>query len=484
MKKPNIVLLIAEELGYDFLAYAGNLDSETPFLDRLAQKSLTFSNHFTVHGKCVPSRGALFSGRYCHNGGHRTLGIELQKNEISLAKILKDNNYTNILVGKNHTVDNSILMDQFDEHWKGGYKGMNPVGYSDYNEGTTSNDRQAGNKHADNYLFGKLNLQETELKDYINTQRTCDFIESQNGDEPFFIDLNFEYTHPPYEIIEPYYSKFMGKDLTLFPNTPGRNKPEFMYKMHELYGFDRLSEQDRKEMLACYYGQLAFVDKQVEKIYNSLQKSGQLNNTIFIFTSDHGDLAGCYGLPEKWDTLFSDKIMKIPLIVHFPEEFSPQKIETMTENIDILPMILELTGITPPYGIQGKSPIKTIQGGKDEHRTYVFAEGGHEKELLDIKIAPDRLRKLIVGYLKKAEMREIYPDSLRKAKMIRSKDYKLVYRIKDRNEFYDLKADPLEMNNIYGEAEYQEIISSMEKTLLNHLIESEENLPFDPNPIS
>lgn len=484
MKRPNIVLLIAEELGYDFLAYAGNPDSETPFLDKLAQKSISFSNHFTVHGKCVPSRAALFSGRYCHNGGHRTLGIELQKDEISLAKILNDNAYNNILVGKNHTIDKSILMDQFHEHWTGNYKGMNSVSYGSYDEKTTSNCREAGNKHADNYLFGKLNLQETELSDYINTQRTCDFIESQNGAKPFFIDLNFAYTHPPYEIIEPYYSKFMEKDLTLFPNSPGHNKPEFMYKLHKLYGFDRLSKQDRKEMLACYYGQLAFIDKQVEKIYNSLQKSNQLDNTIFIFTSDHGDFAGSQGLPEKWDTLFSDRIMKIPLIVHYPEKFSPRKIDAMTENIDILPLILELTGITVPYGVQGKSPIEVMQGKKDEHRSYVFAEGGHEKELLNIEIEADPYRQIIVGYLKKAEMREVFPDSLRKAKMIRTKDYKLVYRIKDKNEFYDLKADPLEMDNKYGEAEYQDIIRNMEKTLLDHLIESEENLPHDPNPIS
>ena len=89
-----------------------------------------------------------------------------------------------------------------------------------------------------------------------------------------------------------------------------------------------------------------------------------------------------------------------------------------------------------------------------------------EKELLDIDIAPDEHRLLIVGYLKKAEMREVYPDSLRKAKMIRTPDYKLVYRIKDRNELYDLQKDPMEQTNLYDKPEYRELIIKMEKMLM------------------
>ncbi len=485
MKKPNIVLLIAEELGHDFLGYAGNKDSETPFLDKLSKKGVTFCNHFTVHGKCVPSRAALYSGRYCHNGGHRTLGIELQKGEISLAKLLRENGYHNILAMKNHTIDKSILMDQFHEHWREGANGEKPLGVGSYTKETTSNDRSPGNKYADNYLFGKINVPETDAQDYISTKRACDFIkERDKSEKPFFMNINYSYTHPPYEIMEPYYSQFMKKDLKLFPNHPGENKPDFMYKMHELYGFDRLSEEDRKEMLACYYGQLAFLDKRVKEIYKALEESGQLENTILIFTSDHGDFVGQHGLPEKWDTIFSDCIMKIPLIIHYPREFSHRNMNAMTENIDLLPLLLELTGIEQPYGIQGKSPAPAMRGESDKHKDYVFAEGGHEKELLDIEIKADKHRLLVVGYLKKAEMREIMPDSLRKAKMIRTPEYKFVYRIKDKNEFYDLKNDPLEQVNCHDKPEFSEKIREMEKMLLDHLIESEENLPFDPVPIS
>jgi arylsulfatase A-like enzyme len=484
MRKPNIILLIAEELGQGFLGYSGNKDSETPSLDSLSEKGVVFNNHFTVHGKCVPSRAALYSGRYCHNGGHRTLGIELRKNEISLANILKKNGYNTIMAGKNHTVDESCVNEQFLERWTSGLNGKKYADYAKYTKETTSNDRSPGNKHADNYIFGKINIKENDTEDYLLTERLCHFIKKRESDQPYFINLNYHYTHPPYEIMEPYYSKFMKKDLALLPDNPGKNKPEFMYKMHELYGFSRLSENDRKEMLACYYGMLNFLDNRVKEIYEALEEAGELNNTILIFTSDHGDLAGHHGLPEKWDTIFSDCIMKIPLLIHCPEKFAPMKIEALTENIDVLPTLLELLDIEAPYGIQGKSLSRVAQGAKKEHKDYVFAEGGHEKELLDVEIKPDKHRLLIVGYLKKAEMREIMPDSLRKAKMIRTKKYKLVYRIKDKNEFYDLENDPREQVNCYDKPEFAEEIRKMEKTLLDHLIETEENLPFDPVPIS
>lgn len=483
MPRPNIVLLIAEELGQYFPGYAGNKDAETPNLDRLSNEGVVFSRHFTVHGKCVPSRAAMFSGRYCHNGGHRTLGVMLQEHEISLARLLKEHGYYNILALKNHTIADSLVEHQFNEHWNEGINGKIPFRYQHYTDATTSHERTAGSKYADNYLFGKINVPETDHCDYLAVERACEFIRNPNNRQPFFIDINFNFTHPPYEIMEPYYSYFMAKDLTLFPNCPGLEQPEFMHRMREIYGFGRLDPLDRKEMLACYYGQLASLDQRVGEIYAALDESGQLENTILIFTSDHGDLVGHYGIPEKWDTIFSDLIMNIPLLIRFPGG-KHRKIDALTENIDLLPTLLELTGIPIPYGVQGQSLVPLLIGRTTKHKEYVFAEGGHEKELLDVTLSPNEYRQLVVGYLKKEKIREVCPDSLRKAKMLRTDKYKLVYRIKDRSELYDLEVDPLELDNLYYHSEYHAITLELEKKLLDHLIESEENLPFDPEPMS
>lgn len=484
MKKPNILLLIAEELGQHFLEYAGNTDAETPFLNRLSRESARFDCHYTVHGKCVPSRAALFSGRYPHNGGHRTLGLPLRKDEISLAALLKKHGYYNILAIKNHTVEDNILKDQFDEYWLDGLNGQSPVMWDTYQTSTTSHDRKAGNPYADNYLFGRLALPENKVIDHLVTERTCAFIRSrQSNDAPFFINLNFHYTHPPYEIMEPYYSQFMSKNLKLFPDQPGKDQPRFMHRMREIYGSERLNQKDRKEMLACYYGMLSFLDRRIGMICEALKQSGQWEDTLIIFTADHGDLAGHYGIPEKWDTIFSDLIMNIPLLIRLPGG-KPLQSKALTENIDLLPTIIEAVGGNIPYGVQGRSLLSLLHGKTEKHRDYVFAEGGHEKELLQIKIMPDEVRTLITGYLRKAAVRELCPDSLRKSKMIRDQHYKLVFRIKDRNELYNLQKDPLELDNLYDNQAYSEIVKKMENLLLRQLIESEENLPFDPEPIS
>ena len=165
-KQPNIVMIIAEELRADMLGYMGCECAETPFIDSLAESGVVFSKHHTVHSKCVPSRAALYSGRYIHVDGHRTLGIHLQQHEINLAKILRTNGYHTALCLKNHTVDETIMTDSLDERWCGDNLPGASVSYADYTTTTTSNDRSEGNKYGDNYLFGKLALDESDKIDY------------------------------------------------------------------------------------------------------------------------------------------------------------------------------------------------------------------------------------------------------------------------------------------------------------------------------
>ncbi len=484
-QRPNVLLIIAEQLRGDMPGYAGRRDAETPFLDALAQRSAAFHAHFTVHGKCVPARAALYSGRYAHCGGHRTLGIELHAHEPSLAKILKEHGYHTILTFKNHTVDTRILREQFDEHWRAGMNGEKGISVFDYRSETTSHPRALGNKYADNYLFGRLNFDERQHQDYLATERAAAFIRScKPGDAPFFLNLNFDFTHTPYGIMEPYYSRFMRKPLQVIPGDPGHGKPAFMQRLSELHGFARLDEHDRRELLACYLGMASYVDARVADVYRALEESGQLEDTIIVFTSDHGDFTGQYGVPEKWDTALYDCILRVPLIIQYGRQVQAARFDVLTESIDVAPTILELAGIPAPYGLQGRSLCGLLRGETGGHREYVFAEGGHEKELLEVTTHHNAYRDMVVGYQHKERLRTEMPDALRKAKMIRTARYKLVYRIKDRHELYDVAADPHEMNNLYGSAGYDAITVELQTRLLEHLIETEENLPFDADPIA
>ena len=119
-----------------------------------------------------------------------------------------------------------------------------------------------------------------------------------------------------------------------------------------------------------------------------------------------------------------------------------------------------------------------------EHKEYVFAEGGHEKELLQMRTQHNAYRESVVGYQHKERLRTVMPDTLRKAKSIRTRRYKLVYRIKDRHELYDMQDAAQEMKHLYGAPGYAAVAAELQRTLLEHLIETEENLPFDSDPIA
>ena len=147
-----------------------------------------------------------------------------------------------------------------------------------------------GNKYADNYVHGKINVDEKECGDYIKTQHVVDFIKNHDHAKPFFININYSYTHPPYGIMEPYYSKFMKKNLKLLPDNPGKNKPEFMYKLYELHNTQEFSPEDRKEMLALYYGMLNYIDNRVKEIYTTLKEKNELEVVRFSYVDKNGDL--------------------------------------------------------------------------------------------------------------------------------------------------------------------------------------------------
>lgn len=484
MKRPNILLITIEELRGDFPGYAGCKDAETPFIDKLASESVTFSNHFTVHSKCVPSRAAWFSGRYPHVDGHRTLGIQLQENEINLAKELKKHGYKTIIGGKNHVVEPSELHDSFDEFWTRGPNEEKCIGPASYIEGMTSHSLAAGNKYADNYISGKLNTPTNKRTEWLQTEKAIEYFNNNKDENPFFINLNYQFTHTPYNVMEPYYSRFMNKELTPLSDHPGENKPEFVYELYKLHqGNDPLTQADRDEMKALYLGMLAFVDDMIKKTIEGLEAAGLRDDTMIIVTSDHGDFVGQYGLPEKWDTIFHDCLINVPLIISYPG-FEPRQVDALCENIDCMPTILEGLGIPLPYGIQGESLMPLILGEKEQHKEYVFAEGGHEPELLEIDIPPEKHNSVIVGYMKKATLRNIRPESLCKSKMIRTKDKKLVYRTSGEHELYDLVNDPEEMHNIYNDPEQKNYIADLTEKLLMHLIKTEQNLPLDPRPIA
>lgn len=472
----NILLILADELRADALGCYGNSQVHTPQADALAKKGILFENHFTVHGKCVPSRSALYSGRYPNLGGHRTLGIELRPGEENLAWYLKRNGWETRLIQRNHTIDESWIGENF-THW-------------DRKEGPNPHFIQgSGVDETDLRLFnwGVIEDPSYRSQDRIHTELLCQWLRGRpRGGAPFFANLNWINPHPPYHSERKYADLYQNKTLLLKPGAEAvkGDRGSYWSVIRRELGAEALSGTRRQNILRNYYGQVSACDDLLGDIVKTLAETGLWDETILVFASDHGDYAGQYGLVEKWDTGFEDCITHIPMVISGGGLPSGERISSLTETVDVFPTLCDLMGLERPKGLSGKSFSKIWEPGNDTHREDVFAEGGHEPELLSVPIAPESHHSFIAAYQAKARVRNHSPESLCRSKMIRTERYKYIWRSAEKPELYDLKEDPDECVNKANDPAYEKICHEMKDRLLNRLIANEETRPWDPKPIA
>ena len=199
--------------------------------------------------------------------------------------------------------------------------------------------------------------------------------------------------------------------------------------------------------LAKYYGLVSEVDHHVGRIIETLEQTGQIENTIIVFTSDHGDMMGDQGLIGKGPMLF-DSVLRVPLIFYFPPALpAGVVVEGMTEQIDVMPTLLEMAGIDVPANVQGVSLLPMINGDA-KGKEVIFSEYGQG-------LTGDKS----------------------KMKMARTEQWKLVYTYGDTSELYDLVNDPDELVNLYGHPEYQDAELRMMRHLMDWVNETE---PYRP----
>ncbi len=474
--KKNIVLVLADELRADGLGCYGNTQVLTPRTDALAREGIRFAHHFTSHGKCVPSRCALYSGRYPNLGGHRTLGIELQRGEENLAWFLKRNGWETRLFQRNHTIDINWIHEVFD-NWE-----QIPTPNPHFVTGTEVDEM-------DIRLFnwGVVDDPAYVSTDRIHSDALCKWLrEKDRRSIPFFTNLNWINPHPPYHAERRFAERYTVDSLILKPgaDSVSGGRGSYWSSFREELGAKDLSDDRRRKLLRNYYSQISACDEHLGNIIDTLKDTGLWESTILIYASDHGDYAGQYGLVEKWDTGFEDCITQIPLILAGGGLPQGMTVSALTESVDLFPTMCDLLEVETPGGLSGRSFHGIWNKPGAEHRSDVFAEGGHERALLKVPIRPEDHNPHIACYQAKARVRNHHPESLMRSKMIRTRNLKYIWRVAESPELYDLKKDPDECVNVVGHPAYQEAACAMKERLLNRLIENEDTRPWDPNPIA
>ena len=457
--RPNIIVIASDQQRYDTLRATGNDIIRTPNLDALAERGVLFTHAYTQNPVCIPCRACLHTGRYTHQHGVQYMEAEIDTTpplppwEKTFMERLQEAGYATGAVGKIHMLqpkgyDEMALVGGKGSRWTqseglpigpGPLHYVNPAyqgpNYRDWLEarhpgGYEKIYQQRRQPEYRQNLTAIVNvLPEEEYVDYWIASEAMDFLQRRAGSEPFFLWVGFCGPHGPLDPPRRYAEMYPIQDMPL-PET---------YRETGRFRLDDTSLIRR--CIAYYYALVTLIDDMIERIQTALIKNGQAENTIIIFTSDHGDMMGDMGKMGKGN--FSEWVIRIPTIVALPSGLRQvsRQFDGLAETMSLAPTVLDYAEIKPPPEMTATSWRAIIQG----------EDAGKESVLCE--------------YMSN--------DRKRKGKCIRTQRYKFVAWGRNAGELYDLLEDPLEQNNLYADPKHIRLRDEMKDILLEKLAESE-----------
>lgn len=471
----------------------GNPAALTPNLDRLVQEgAVSFSRAFCQNTVCTPSRCSFMTGWYPHVRGHRTMHHMLhpEHGEPNLLKILKDNGYFVWWGGKNDLTPGQAGVEPYCDvrfhPTEEDYERWNCTPREGSHGGSQS---WRGPRDGDNfYSFfkGKLDKKSDEVycdSDWANVLGALDLIYNYEGDKPLCIYLPLTYPHPPYCVEEPWYS-LIDRDKLPRRARPPENwdgKPSIMKGICENQNLQGWTEERWTELRATYYGMCARLDHQFGLLTSALQESGMYENSAVFLFSDHGDYTGDYGLVEKTQNTMEECLTRVPFIIKPPRTVpvQPRISNALVELVDFSATVYDLTGIEAGYDHFGKSLVPLLSGLADQHRDAVFTEGGRrlgENQAMERESTSAGNHEGLYSPRLQLQITNAKPYHT-KAAMCRTKTHKYVRRLYEKDELYDLTADPREENNVIDDPAYYDVLLDLKERMLRWYMETCDVVP-------
>ena len=463
-KRPNILFMMCDQLNANALScYGGPV--QTPNIDRIAANGVRFTQATCTTPFCSPTRASIVTGMYPHAHGivlnaapRRQQGIGPE--DITTEKVLNQAGYITHHYGKWHLEGSELsyypdmfrsgreyaekmapvfekVRRQDKATWMNWYKWALPVDIAPafQKQVDALGDRWKENKLAEFIVkMGRLKLPLEQCCDVQVADLTCRRLRAlEDSKNPFMITCSFVWPHDPNVAPSPYYEAFDPEKIELPRNRHIRE--EHFEKNWSRQIISGLGEPGMREFLRIYYAMVKLIDDQVGRVLDVLDKTGKTDDTIIVFTADHGDMMGGHGMVWKSTNSFYDEIARVPLLISYPRKFKPALNELAVDSTDFMPTLLELTGQPIPEQIQGQSLVPVLTGRRDisQARQYTFSER--------VRGNPKGRRKVLPG--------------TKGAFMVRGKGFKLT-RYEDGSEYlYDLKADPGETKNLADDPKYR-----------------------------
>lgn len=478
MEKPNIVLFVADELRSDSLGIHGCKAAMTPNIDAFSKEGVSFRNTYCQNPVCVPSRCSFLTGLYPHTKGHRTMHFLLEDDDKTVLEELKNNGYKVFWVGKNdvYPIARADLIGKTCDEY---YEGVHPVPFIEQKEHKkiTKEEIKKDIYYYSHYV-GKISKEEAqEQQDWVCMRRILKILDTIDEKQPFCLVCTLFYPHSPYMCEEPWYSAI---DRTLIeerlPNIETlKDKPSMLCGIRNKQNLQSWTEDMFRELKATYYAMVSRVDYHFGLILEKLKEKGIYDDTNIIFTSDHGDYTGDYGIVEKAQNSFEDIISRVPLLIKPSKEFTvkPRESEALVELLDLPATIADMARINLGYVQFGKS-LMHVLAGDDVHKEMVFCSGGriHGEDF-----AKESGHTFVSYMWPRLETQQSEGPEHTKAIMARMENYKYVKRLYEKDEFYNLELDPHELSNEIDNPIYGEVIGEIQLKMLEHLIATGDYIP-------
>ncbi len=322
--------------------------------------------------------------------------------------------------------------------------------------------------------------------DWARILGAIDFLRSYEGDKPFCLYLPLQYPHPPYAVEEPFFSRIDRSKLPPRRARPQEGEPIILTGIREGQNLGSWDEARWTELRATYYGMCARLDRQFEMLLDALREGGFYDDTAVFLFSDHGDFTGDFGLVEKNQNTFQDCLVNVPLVVKPPRSVPvrPGVREALAELVDVSETVYALTGADPGYDRFGKSLLPLLGDAPDEHRDAVFCEGGRrmgETQAMERESSSAFDPEALYNPRLRLQVSDERPWH-GKAVMCRTKTAKYVYRLYERDEFYDLVSDPGETRNAIDEPRHRATIDALRERTLRWLVETADVVPRKTDP--
>ncbi len=481
-KRPNILLITSDQQHFSTLGVI-NPRIRTPALDRLAREGVRFDRAYTCNPVCSPARASIITGLYPAWHHCWTIGVKLPEDVPTVGDILQEHGYATILIGKAHfqplasqpgseSLECQPTLRDLD-FWRGfhgPWYGFEHV--------------EVARNHADESHAGQhyaIWLEEKGLTNWLDyfwewphrpdgvrrrhkwdlpeqfhysvwtAERTIANMEKfVREDRPFFLWASFQDPHPPYLVPEPWDALYRPEDMA-----PGRlvegemddmpphfqktqeEHPDFsMYcETYGAHGFHshRISDEDLRKDMAVYYGMISLMDREIGRILDALDRLSQRDNTLVVFTTDHGHFLGQHGLVAKGAFHYEDMI-RVPMIVRYAAEIPQGETSSALQSlVDYAPTFLSAAGIDVPGAMQGVNQFDTWRGRTPNARDHVIVENRHEPTRVHLRTYVDQRYKITV------------------------------YRDAEYGELFDLAEDPGELHNLWNDP-----ASAQLKTCLLH----------------